>query len=78
MRELDFRREMRNLQQFRRNFAADQTVAFPKPYPDLSTGRVLTMQLLEGTSVGDTGADLSTGTLTAKRWPARAPVFSCR
>ena len=52
-RELDFRREMRNLQQFRRNFAADLTVAFPKPYPELSTGRVLTMQLLRGTSVGD-------------------------
>jgi ubiquinone biosynthesis protein len=53
MRELDFRREMRNLQQFRRNFAADHTVTFPKPYPELSTGRVLTMQLLRGTSVGD-------------------------
>ena len=53
MRELDFRREMRSLQQFRQNFAADHTVAFPKPYPDLSTGRVLTMQFLKGTSVGD-------------------------
>jgi ubiquinone biosynthesis protein len=53
MRELDFRREMRNLQQFRRNFAADKTVAFPRPYPELSTGRVLTMQFLRGTSVGD-------------------------
>ena len=53
MRELDFRREMRNLQQFRRNFAADHTVTFPRPYPELSTGRVLTMQLLKGTSVGD-------------------------
>jgi ubiquinone biosynthesis protein len=52
MRELDFRREMRNLQQFRRNFAADETVTFPKPYPELCTGRVLTMQLLKGTSVG--------------------------
>ena len=53
MRELDFRREIRNLQQFRRNFAADHTVTFPKPYPELSTGRVLTMQRLKGTSVGD-------------------------
>jgi len=53
MRELDFRREMRSLQQFRRNFADDQTVTFPKPYPELSSGRVLTMQLLKGTSVGD-------------------------
>jgi ubiquinone biosynthesis protein len=55
-RELDFRRELRNLQHFRRNFAADHTVAFPRPYPELSTGRVLTMQLLKGTSVGDTAA----------------------
>ena len=53
MRELDFRREMRNLQQFRRNFAEDTSVAFPKPYPELSTGRVLTKQLLTGISVGD-------------------------
>jgi len=53
MRELDFRREVRNLQQFRQNFTADETVVFPKPYPDLCTGRVLTMQLLKGTSVGD-------------------------
>jgi ubiquinone biosynthesis protein len=53
LRELDFGREMRNLERFRQNFAADHTVIFPKPYPDLSTGRVLTMQLLKGTSVGD-------------------------
>jgi ubiquinone biosynthesis protein len=53
-RELDFRREMRNLLQFRRNFAADPTVAFPRPYPQLSTGRVLTMQLFSGIPVGRT------------------------
>jgi ubiquinone biosynthesis protein len=53
MRELDFQREMHNLQQFRRNFVADHTVTFPKPYPEFSTARVLTMQLLNGTSVGD-------------------------
>ena len=53
MRELDFRRELRNLQQFRNSFADDPTVAFPKPYADLSTGRVLTMQLLKGTSLGN-------------------------
>jgi ubiquinone biosynthesis protein len=53
LRELDFSRELGNLQQFRRNFAADHTVTFPKAYPELSTGRVLTMQLMNGTSVGD-------------------------
>jgi ubiquinone biosynthesis protein len=53
LRELDFRREMRNLLQFRRNFATDTSVTFPKPYPALSSRRVLTMQLLKGTSAGD-------------------------
>ncbi len=53
MRELDFRREMRSLQQFRRNFADDKTVVFPKPYPELCNGRVLTMQMLKGFSVGN-------------------------
>jgi ubiquinone biosynthesis protein len=46
--ELDFRRELRSLQQFRRNFAADETVHFPVPYPELCSGRVLTMERLEG------------------------------
>ena len=53
LRELDFRREMRNLQQFRQNFAEEKNAVFPRPYPDLTTGRVLTMQLLDGVSVGD-------------------------
>ena len=53
LRELDFRREMRNLLQFRQNFSDDQTVTFPKPYADLTTGRVLTMQRLDGMSIGD-------------------------
>lgn len=51
LNELDFRREMRNLQLFRRNFADDATVVFPKPYPELTTGRVLTMGRFQGFSV---------------------------
>jgi ubiquinone biosynthesis protein len=54
LRELDFRREMSNLLQFRKNFVNDETVVFPKPYEDLTTSRVLTMDFLEGTSVSDT------------------------
>jgi len=49
--ELDFRRELRNLQLFRQNFADDPTVHFPVPYAELSTGRVLTMERLEGVLV---------------------------
>ncbi|MBY0522937.1 MAG: AarF/ABC1/UbiB kinase family protein [Gemmataceae bacterium] len=51
LRELDFGREERNLQQFAANFAADATVHFPTTYPELSTSRVLTMQFLEGTKI---------------------------
>lgn len=47
-RELDFLREVRNIQHFRVNFASDPTVHFPVPYPDLCTRRVLTMERLDG------------------------------
>ncbi|MGI9428964.1 MAG: ABC1 kinase family protein [Bythopirellula sp.] len=52
-RELDFRGELRNLERFRRNFRNDQGVRFPKPYGELSTQRVLTMDLLEGINLSD-------------------------
>jgi ubiquinone biosynthesis protein len=48
LRELDFGREERNLSQFRTNFASNPTVHFPKPNAELSTGRVLTMEYLDG------------------------------
>jgi ubiquinone biosynthesis protein len=54
LNELDFRRELRNLQAFRRNFAEDETVVFPKPFPELASGRVLTMEQLKGCAVADT------------------------
>jgi ubiquinone biosynthesis protein len=47
-RELDFSRELRNLQQFDHDFRASEIVRFPKPYSEQSTRRVLTMELLEG------------------------------
>jgi ubiquinone biosynthesis protein len=46
--ELDFLRELRNIQQFRENFAGDDTVHFPIPFPELCSRRVLTMERLEG------------------------------
>jgi ubiquinone biosynthesis protein len=46
--ELDFTRERRNLEEFRRNFAEDDTVHFPRPWPAFSSRRVLTMERLEG------------------------------
>jgi ubiquinone biosynthesis protein len=47
-RELDFCRELRHLQMFRQAFADDPGVRFPEPYPAFSTGRVLTMEFLDG------------------------------
>lgn len=49
--ELDFRRELSNMQQFRENFATDATVHFPVPFPELCSRRVLTMERLDGVLV---------------------------
>ncbi len=64
LRELDYGREERNMQQFAQDFAGSETVRIPKSYPDLCTGRVLTMECLEGLKLtdaeklADTGLDL--------------------
>ncbi len=53
MRELDFRRELRNQQAFERNFAENPDVHIPDTVPELSSQRVLTMELLDGYSIGE-------------------------
>jgi ubiquinone biosynthesis protein len=53
-RELDFSREQRNMSQFARDFAGNSTIRIPRTYPALSTGRVLTMELLEGIKLIET------------------------
>jgi ubiquinone biosynthesis protein len=53
LRELDFGREERNLQTFASNFTADATVCFPTVYSEYSTGRVLTMEFLDGIPLND-------------------------
>lgn len=57
--ELDLQQEQRNLKRFIENFADDPTVVFPKPYPALSSSRVLTMDRLEGIKVSDRQALLT-------------------
>jgi len=54
-RELDLGREERNLQQFAHDFRDDPTVHIPRTYPELSTRRVLTMELLEGPKLTEAG-----------------------
>jgi ubiquinone biosynthesis protein len=51
LRELDFRRELRSLNQFQQNFVNDDLIHIPKPFPEFSSQRVLTMEMLVGFSV---------------------------
>ena len=65
LRELDFSREQRNMQQFASDFVDDPTIRIPQPYAELSTMCVLTMQRFEGIKLAETeksaraGFDLS-------------------
>lgn len=64
LRELDFHTERRNLEEFSRNFADDPGIRFPRPWPEFSSRRVLTMECFEGVLGSDldglkaTGVDL--------------------
>lgn len=60
-RELDFRREARNMQEFARQLDADSTVRIPKVYPEFSGRRVLTMEFLEGIKLTETARLLEAG-----------------
>lgn len=52
-RELDFVREGRNMEVFRRNFSGDPTIYIPHVYWELTTSEVLTMERVEGIKVTD-------------------------
>ncbi|MBX7167594.1 MAG: AarF/ABC1/UbiB kinase family protein [Pirellulales bacterium] len=53
LRELDFGREERNMQQFAADFADDPRIHIPRSYPELCTARVLTMERLDGIKLND-------------------------
>ncbi len=57
LKELDFRKELRNAQIFARHFRDDPTVRFPRMFPELSTRRILTMEYLEGTELSQIDDD---------------------
>lgn len=59
-RELDFRRELRNMQQFAVDFAGDPRIHIPRVYPEHTTGRVLVMEFLEGVKLNE-GCRLGNG-----------------
>lgn len=52
-KELDFKREGRNVDRFGSNFKDDETVYIPKIFWDLTTGKILTMEKIEGIKVTD-------------------------
>jgi ubiquinone biosynthesis protein len=51
--ELDYHQEARNAEAFRRNFGGDARVAVPRVWWRYTTGRLLTLERLEGTHVRD-------------------------
>jgi predicted unusual protein kinase regulating ubiquinone biosynthesis (AarF/ABC1/UbiB family) len=52
--ELDFINEARNCETLRRNFTSRTDIVIPRVYDELTTRRVLTMELVEGVKVTDT------------------------
>jgi len=52
--ETDFTRELYNIQGYRNNFAGLPFLCIPKPYADLSSEDVLTMERLRGVKLSDT------------------------
>jgi ubiquinone biosynthesis protein len=61
LRELDFTRERRNLEEFARNFEGNASVQFPRPWPGYSSRRILTMDWLEGIPGTEVNQLLSSG-----------------
>jgi ubiquinone biosynthesis protein len=58
---IDLSQELQNLQRFTVNFADEPDVVVPRPYPELSRRRVLTMSLISGASFADRASVEATG-----------------
>ena len=65
---MDLREEMTNLQRFRANFADEEDVVIPEPFPDRSSPKVLTMSMITGAPFTDRASVEATG------WDADALV----
>ncbi|HYY46452.1 MAG TPA: AarF/ABC1/UbiB kinase family protein, partial [Candidatus Angelobacter sp.] len=51
--ETDYVREARNAERFAANFAGDDTIHFPRVYWEETTGKVLTLERIEGIKIDD-------------------------
>ena len=54
--ELDFYQEVRNLQRFRKNFFHIEGVAWPKPFEEFSSARIMCMGFLKGVKIREARA----------------------
>lgn len=52
-RELDFLREARNIERFRKRFASDSTIYIPRVHWDLTTSKILTLEFIDGIKISD-------------------------
>lgn len=60
-REINFTREGRTMDEFRRLFRNDATLVIPRVYWDLSTEAIVTQEFIEGLKVGDREALMMAG-----------------
>lgn len=74
-RELDFGREERNLNQFGAMFKDDATLCIPRPWTDFCTGRVLTMDRIDGISIAHPDRLLATGVDAAQVAQRGAEIY---
>jgi ubiquinone biosynthesis protein len=58
---IDLSEELQNLQRFTANFADEPDIVIPRPYPELSRRRVLTMSLISGAPFSDRASVEATG-----------------
>jgi ubiquinone biosynthesis protein len=55
-KEIDYSTEAGHMERFARQFEGEPTVYVPRVYPETSTGRVLTMEFIDGIKVSDVEA----------------------
>ncbi len=75
-RELDFRRELRNLTQFASQFQDAAEILIPAVYPALCSEQMLTMQRLDGFKLTDLAQAGELGA-ARKQLSSRIPDFDC-
>ncbi|MGN6546956.1 MAG: ABC1 kinase family protein, partial [Aureliella sp.] len=66
-REMNFTRELQNLQLFLSELRGYPLVSIPRPFPKYSTQRVLTMELLKGRDISEFGKDTAVPDATRQK-----------